>query len=259
MSGGVLVFDSGIGGLSVLRHIRAQALALDLTYVADHAGFPYGGRDAVELLEHIAALMQRLIAEFDPRAVVIACNTASTLVLPVLRSRFSMPFIGTVPAIKPAAKQTRSGLVSVLATPGTVKRDYTFELIREFAPDVAITLVGSEHLAQLADDVLTGKPCDEDAVRAEIAPCFVDKDGMRTDTVVLACTHYPFLLDVFQKLAPWPVNWIDPAPAIARRLTDVLGRETKGSGATRYLSTQPPSAFPLGFDGQGRWETFPAG
>lgn len=260
MSGGVLIFDSGIGGLSVLGEVRAQQPGLDLTYVADHAGFPYGPRDAVELVAHIVSLMERLIATHDPRAVVIACNTASTLVLPALRSRFSIPFVGTVPAIKPAAKATRSGLVSVLATPGTVRRDYTFELIRQFAPDIAMTLVGSDHLAEVAEAMLSGGAFDEDAVRAEIAPCFVDRDGKRTDTVVLACTHYPFLLEVFQRLAPWPVDWIDPAPAIARRLADVLGEEIaalNGNGATRYYSTKPPKLFPQGFDAQGRWQAVP--
>lgn len=271
MSGPVLVFDSGVGGLSVLRHIRAQLPDADLLYVADHAGFPYGPRDALELVTHIAALMERLIAAYDPSAVVIACNTASTLVLPPLRSRFAIPFVGTVPAIKPAAARTRSGLVSVLATPGTVRRDYTFDLIRDFAPEVAITLVGAGGLAALAEGVLAGEIISEDALAAEIAPCFVDRDGERTDTVVLACTHFPFLLDHLEALAPWPVQWIDPAPAIARRVVDVVGSLATGHvighneaaapqrGSIRYLSTRPPARFPQAYDPKGHWEPAFAG
>lgn len=257
MSGGVLVFDSGIGGLSVLRHIRAQSPALDLVYVADHAGFPYGIRDAVELVGHVVSLMERLIAAHSPRAVVIACNTASTLVLPALRSRFNIPFVGTVPAVKPAAAATRSGLVSILATPGTVKRDYTFDLIRDFAPHVAVTLVGSDRLVRLAEAKLAGERPDDATLSEEIAPCFVEKDGSRTDTVVLACTHFPFLVEEFTRLAPWPVAWIDPAPAIARRLSAVLGEAAGGAGTTRYLSTRPPGRFPREFDARGSWGHFP--
>ncbi|AXS42652.1 glutamate racemase [Breoghania sp. L-A4] len=255
----VLVFDSGIGGLSVLRHIRAGDPALDLVYAADHAGFPYGGREAEELLAHVVALLGRLIDAHDPCAVVIACNTVSTLVLPALRARFSVPFIGTVPAIKPAAAQTRSGLITVLATAGTVKRDYTFDLIRDFAPEVAVTLQGSAALVRLAEAKLAGEAVADDAIARELAPCFVDRDGTRTDTLVLACTHFPFLLDEFVRLAPWPVGWIDPAPAIARRVSEVLARGlARGEGTTRYVSTWPPARFPESVDAAGRWQPFPA-
>ena len=250
----VLVFDSGIGGLSVLRHVRAGQPDLDLVYVADHAGFSYSDWAEADLVGHVVELMGRLIETHDPRAVVIACNTASTLVLPALREQFRVPFVGTVPAIKPAARETRSGFVSVLATPGTVKRDYTFELIRQFAPDIAITLVGARGLSHLAERVLAGEDVPEAAIRAEIAPAFVERDGVRTDTVVLACTHYPFLQGAFERIAPWPVTWIDPAPAIARRLSTLIMDAPEGEGATRYLSTRPPAAFPATFDAAGRWE-----
>lgn len=254
MSRPVLVFDSGVGGLSVLRHIRAQQPALDIVYVADHAGFSYGDWVEAELIAHIVALMGRLIDAHDPRAVVIACNTASTLVLPALREQYRVPFVGTVPAIKPAARETRSGLVSVLATPGTVKRDYTFDLIRQFAPEVKVTLVGARKLSALAEAKLSGAPVSDEAILAEIAPVFVDRDGARTDTVVLACTHYPFLQGDYDRLAPWPVTWIDPAPAIARRLSSLIEDSPAGQGRTLYLSTKPPAAFPSGFDANGAWE-----
>ncbi|GGE84467.1 glutamate racemase [Stappia taiwanensis] len=221
----VLVFDSGVGGLSVVRRIRALLPSLPIVYAADDVAFPYGDLAEPVLVERCRSLIGDLVAAHDPRAVVIACNTASTLVLSPLRAALTIPVVGTVPAIKPAAQVTRTGLVSVLATPGTVKRDYTFDLIRRFAPDTAITLVGARHLAGLAERFLAGEPLDEAALLREIAPCFVEKDGARTDVVVLACTHFPLLEDALRRIAPWPVTWLDPAPAIARRLAEVLGEE----------------------------------
>ena len=131
-----------------------------------------------------------------PDIVVVACSTASTLALPGLRSTYpDLPFVGVVPAIKPAAHASRSGLISVLATRGTVARDYTQALVREHAADCEVTLVGSARLAPIAEAAMRGEPVDEATLAAEMAPCFVEKDGRRTDAVVLACTHYPLLLD----------------------------------------------------------------
>ena len=168
--------------------------------------------------------MGELIAAHRPDLVVIACNTASTLVLPQLRARFAVPFVGTVPAIKPACAASVTRRVSVLGTQATVSREYTRALIRDFANGADVTLVGSANLARLAEAELRGEPVDDAAVAREIAPCFVDEDGRRTDTVVLACTHYPLLLERLARLAPWPVTFIDPAPAIARRVVDLIGR-----------------------------------
>ena len=161
----------------------------------------------------------------------MACNTASTLVLAELREAFpDTPFVGTVPAIKPAAERTRSGLVSVLATPGTVKRQYTRDLIEKWAGRCHVRLVGSERLAGLAETYMRDGFVDEDIVRQEIAPCFVEMDGRRTDIVVLACTHYPFLANRMRKTAPWPVDWLDPAEAIARQALSLAGPRASGTG-----------------------------
>ena len=157
---------------------------------------------------------------------MIACNTASTLVLPQLRARFAVPFVGTVPAIKPACAASASRLVSVLGTEATVQREYTRALIRDFAGGCTVTLVGSPRLAELAEAELKGETAPDQAIAAEIAPCFVEtqtEGRQRTDTIVLACTHYPLLLDRLVQLAPWPVSFIDPAPAIARRVVNLLG------------------------------------
>ena len=222
----ILMFDSGVGGLTVLREARVLMPDRRFVYVADDAGFPYGGWEEEALRDHVVALFGRLIAAHDPEIAVIACNTASTLVLGDLRAAFpQVPFVGTVPAIKPAAERTRSGLVSVLATPGTVKRQYTRDLIGQWAGRCHVRLVGSERLAALAEAYMRDGFVDEDMVRAETAPCFVEIDGRRTDIVVLACTHYPFLANRMRKTAPWPVDWLDPAEAIARRALSLLPGE----------------------------------
>jgi len=246
----VLVFDSGFGGLTVLREIEAAAPALDLVYLADDAHFPYGEKAADPLRDRIVETIAGAIDTFRPDAVVIACNTASTLVLPPLRDRFAIPFVGTVPAIKPAAEATRSGLISVLATPGTVRRDYTRSLIDEFAAGISVTLVGAPRLASLAEASLNGDPVDDAAIGSEIADCFVETDRGRTDHVVLACTHFPLLSDHLVRLAPWPVSWIDPSRAIARRLGSVIAvPESRALGTRdfRFSSgrkwTLPFSAF----------------
>src|SRR5262249_27370727 len=155
-----------------------------------------------------------------------ACNTASTIVLPHLRARYGVPFVGTVPAIKPACAASRTKRVSVLGTEGTVAREYTRTLIRDFANGAEVTLVGSAKLAALAEAELPGTLAEDAAIGREMAPCFIDAGGRRTDTIVLACTHFPLLLDRLEHLAPWPVRFIDPAPAIARRVVELLGPPT---------------------------------
>lgn len=223
----ILVFDSGLGGLTVLGRTTQTCPGAHIVYAADDAGFPYGRLSEDQLVIRVLAVMERLIARFHPDLVVIACNTASTLVLPALRARFAIPFVGTVPAIKPAAAATRSGMVSVLATPGTVARDYTRELIETYAASHRVTLVGATRLAGLAEQALKGEAVDDAVLAAEIAPCFVEAAGSRTDVVTLSCTHYPLLLERMKRLAPWSVEWIDPAPAIARRVADLLSGTRK--------------------------------
>jgi glutamate racemase len=228
----ILVFDSGLGGLTVHRTVAAARPDATLVYAADDAFFPYGRHDEDQLIARVVAVMARLLAAYRPDLVVVACNTASTLVLPQLRAAFAVPFVGTVPAIKPACAASVSRRVSVLGTEATVKREYTHTLIRDFAGGCAVTLVGSPRLAELAEADFQGAPVADTDIAHEIAPCFVTAGGARTDTVVLACTHYPLLLSRLERLAPWPVRFVDPAPAIARRVTDLLG-PPQGSRAAR--------------------------
>lgn len=231
----ILVFDSGLGGLTVLREITAARPGAAYTYVADDAFFPYGHHTEDEIVRRVVPLIGELIARHHPDLVVIACNTASTLVMDHLREAYSVPFVGTVPAIKPACAASRTKQVSVLGTSGTVKREYTKKLIADFAHDCEVTLVGAGNLATLAEAALRGEAVSDDAILTEISPCFVD-GAPRTDTVVLACTHYPLLLEQIRRVAPWPVDWIDPAPAIARRVEALLGPRT-GTDAP------PPAKF----------------
>jgi glutamate racemase len=240
----ILVFDSGLGGLTVLREVVGARPDAHYVYVADDAFFPYGHHGEDQIIARVVPLIGELIAAHAPDLVVIACNTASTLVMSHLREAYRLPFVGTVPAIKPACASSKTKRVSVLGTRGTVQREYTRALIRDFSGGCEVTLVGSADLASLAEAALSGEEVNDDAIFAELAPCFVgDNERARTDTIVLACTHYPLLMDRLVRLAPWPVDWIDPAPAIARRVADLLrppGTETDHAGAEMIFTSGRP-------------------
>jgi glutamate racemase len=241
----VLVFDSGLGGLTVFVRIAEARPDAELVYVADDAAFPYGALGEAAVVARVMAVMESLIARHAPDLVVIACSTASTLVLQPLRERYpALPFVGTVPAIKPAAAASKSRLVSVLATPGTVARDYTQALVRDHAGDCEVTLVGSAALAALTERHMRGLSIDPQEVAREIAPSFIEKHGRRTDVVVLACTHYPLLLDHLAQQAPWPVEYVDPAPAIARRVDALLGP----TGGPPLIEVRAPAFFTSGLE-----------
>jgi glutamate racemase len=242
----ILVFDSGLGGLTVLREVIKARPDAHYIYVADDAFFPYGHHGEEEIIARVVPMIGELISTHTPNLIVIACNTISTLVMAHLREAYTVPFVGTVPAIKPACASSRTRRVSVLGTKGTVKREYTKALIRDFAEGCEVTLVGAADLASLAEAALSGVEISDREIFAEIAPCFVgggESDPARTDTVVLACTHYPLLMDRLVKLAPWKVDWIDPAPAIARRVAALLGppgSEADYAGAEMIFTSKRP-------------------
>jgi glutamate racemase len=219
----ILVIDSGLGGLTVLREIVPKRPDAHYIYVADDVFFPYGHHSEDEIIARVVPLVGELIAAHRPDLVVIACNTMSVSVMAPLRAAYHVPFVGTVPAIKPACAASKTKRVSVLGTRATVKREYTQALIRDHGQGCEVTLVGSGELASLAEAALNGIEVSDQSIFVELAPCFVGKeDAACTDTVVLACTHYPLLMDRLVRLAPWPVDWIDPAPAIARRVADLM-------------------------------------
>lgn len=212
------------------RHVAERLPEQHFVYLTDDAAFPYGELSEEEVRDRAATVFGSLFTRVVPDVAVLACNTASTAALAHLRAQFpETSFVGTVPAIKPAAGQTQSGLISVLGTSGTVQRDYTHQLISDFANGCEVNLVGSANLAQLAEKFVHGGKVGDEELLAELAPCFVERGGKRTDQIVLACTHYPLLLERFEHIAPWPVTFIDPAPAIANRVRSVLD----GLGSSR--------------------------
>ena len=246
----ILVFDSGLGGLTVFAEIARLRPEADYLYAADDAVFPYGELVEADLVGRVVSVLEQLIATHRPDVVVVACNTASTAVLPPLRARWpTIDFVGTVPAIKPAAAASRTKRISVLATPGTVRRDYTHDLVRSFAVGCDVDLVGAPRLAALAEAAMRGEAVVDRDIAVEIAPAFVDRGGRRTDTVVLACTHYPLLLPWFERLSPWPVAFVDSAPAIARRVDAVLVRrglvrQDEGASSREALFTSGAAPGP---------------
>ncbi len=218
----ILLFDSGMGGMTVARAVAFQLPDAQLVYAADNAGFPYGAWDEVKLVQRIVDVIALLIDQVQPDIVVIACNTASTIALTKLRDTFAVPFVGTVPAIKPAAALTKSGIIGVLATPGTVRREYTQTLIQSFAAEHHVVLHGASELAEMAEHKLCGGAIDAEKLRAQVMPVFCEIGSKLTDVIVLGCTHYPLIAEDIARVAPWPVAYIDPSAAIARRVSDVL-------------------------------------
>ena len=192
--------------------MHAELPQASLLYAADNAAFPYGAWDESALVKRIVDVVGGLIARTAPDLVVIACNTASTLALTALRERYAMPFVGTVPAIKPAAAQTKTGIIGVLATPGTAKREYTQALIHTYAYHCKVFLHGAKRLAEIAEAKLEGHGVDLAEMRTEVAPVFRMREGRRTDVVVLGCTHYPLLTAEIAEVAPWPVTYMTPLP-----------------------------------------------
>jgi glutamate racemase len=221
----ILVFDSGVGGLTILEAIADALPSAPLVYACDNAAFPYGPKPEDELVDRVHAVLDALVRDFAPRLLVVACNTASTVALPRLRNHYTLPIVGVVPAIKPAAKLSKNRVIGLLATPGTVRRPYTDQLIAEFAPDCTVVRVGSSDLVLAAEDKLRGKPIDPASLRALLAPIL----EAGADTVVLGCTHFPLLRAELDVAAGRPLTWVDSGEAIARRVRELLPGEYEGS------------------------------
>ncbi|MFG6667932.1 glutamate racemase [Halomonas sp. HNIBRBA4712] len=222
MSGPVLIFDSGVGGLSVARSLATSYPDIALCYACDNAWLPYGLRDDVTLAARILTVCQAAVRACQASMLVVACNTASTLALEGLRQALDIPVIGTVPAIKPAALASRTRHIGLLATRATVHRPYTQDLIERFAGDCLVTRVAADALVTEAEAWLGGRGVDETRLNAALAPLWQAAQApCPLDTVVLGCTHFPLLKPVLARLAPKPLGWIDSGDAIARRVVDV--------------------------------------
>jgi glutamate racemase len=214
----LLIFDSGVGGLSVLGAIRALLPNAPIVYAADSAGYPYGVKRPEEIEVRVPALLGRLAERVDPELIVIACNTASTIALDSVRAALDLPVVGTVPAIKPAAALSKTRAIGVLGTDATVRQPYVDDLSARFAGDCLVLRHGSAALVELAEATLRGEPtADEDYAHA-LAGLLDQPGGDRVDTIVLACTHFPLVADRLAAVAPRALTFVDGADGIARRV-----------------------------------------
>ncbi len=237
-----LIFDSGVGGLSVVSEIRDRMPDLHLNYVADDLFRPYGTKSEPALRARLPMLLKTLENMLLPDLIVIACNTASVTALPDIRSAVSAPVVGVVPAIKPAAEISQSKAIAVLGTPGTVRRKYVDSLIQDFASDCQIVLKGSNALVELAEQTLAGAHVDKALICNEIDDIF--KNAPDIDVIVLACTHFPLLKERLAACAPSHVRWIDSGAAIAKRVESLLSRHTKTELKSKRV--YPETAFLIG-------------
>ncbi len=228
----LLVFDSGIGGLGVVAEIRRLLPLARLTYLADDEFYPYGEKPDDALLARILAVVGRGIAAARPDAVVIACNTASTVALGHLREAFALPFIGCVPPVKPAAAASRTRHIGLLATAATIRRPYLTGLIEQFADGCTVHSHGTAVLADLAERKFRTGILDPHALAEAIAPLLAQPGAERIDAIALGCTHYTFLLPELMALRPG-MGWFDPAGPVARQTVAV----------TRTLPSSPPGAL----------------
>ena len=229
MTASVLVFDSGVGGLSILSEIRQLLPGLPLHYLMDSAAFPYGTKEDDFLIQRILSVCTSAVRELNPSMLVVACNTASTLALPALRQQLQVPVVGVVPAIKVAAGLSHTGQIGLLATPATINRPYTDDLIREFAPHCSVRRFGSRELVQWAEDFIADGT-DPSSLHEHLQAWLYEP--LPLSHVVLGCTHFPLLKPLLQQR--WPeIGWVDSGAAIARRVATLLGHcEIEMSAAT---------------------------
>lgn len=238
------IFDSGVGGLSVLRHLRAQLPAEHLLYVADQVHVPYGARSAAEIRQLSEAITRSLLAQ-RAKLIVVACNTASGAALSALRRRFpSVPFVGMEPAVKPAATQTKSGKVGVLATTGTFESQRYDNLMTRFAGNVTVLEDPCLGLVELVEAGAINTP----DTRTLLQRCLAPMLATGVDTLVLGCTHYPFVMPLIRQIAGKAVSIIDPAPAVARQALRLLQQHrlqnvSPHSGEVFAYTTADPQAF----------------
>ena len=241
----LLLFDSGVGGLSVLDAVARALPQAPLVYVADTGGFPYGTRSEAEIAARVPALLGRLVERYRPRLVTIACNTASTIALAAVRAALDLPIVGTVPAIRPAALASRSRAIGVLGTDATVRQPYVDRLATEFAADCLVLRHGSARLVELAEAALRGDPGDLAEYRAILDGLLGKPGGEAIDTVVLACTHFPLVADRLAAASPRPLAFVDGADGIARRVAVLTAGqpwpETRPPGIAVFTSAIDPA------------------
>lgn len=232
----VLIFDSGVGGLSVYKEVEARLPHLDYVYIFDNEAYPYGELDHATLIQRVEKLVVDMVNRHDIQLVVIACNTASTIVLPTLREHLAIPVVGVVPAIKPASNLANKA-VGLIATPATITRPYTHELIRNFSRSTPVELLGSTRLVDMAEEKLRGKAIDLAELEGVLLPIM-----NKVDVAVLGCTHFPLVREEIQSVMGSNVQLVDSGEAIARRVESLLDRaeRVESTGRREIFSTAPP-------------------
>lgn len=213
----LLFFDSGIGGLSVLKAVRAILPDAPIVYVADFAGLPYGSKTEIQITARVAGLLGRLVERYRPRLVTIACNTACTIALNEVRAAIDVPIVGTVPAIKPASEQTKTGVIGLLGTAATVRQRYVDQLEGEFATNMTLLRHGAPELVHAAEAKMRGEAVDPQIYADAMNGLTSQPGGDGLDVVVLGCTHFPLLQDELLAAAPG-MRFVDGAAGIARRI-----------------------------------------
>ena len=244
----ILFFDSGVGGLSVLGPTRKLLPTAPIVYAADSAGYPYGTKSEAEIASRVPALLGRLVERFQPRLVVIACNTACTIALDQVRAALDLPVVGTVPAVKPAAESTKSDVIGVLGTEATIRQPYVDDLAVRFASQCTVLRYGSPELVALAEAKLAGEPVSVDQVHEAASPLFKQDRGGEIDTVVLACTHFPLLADELDQAFPG-LSWVDGGAGIARRIAHLTREQpwpAEYPGGIAVFTGGPPRYTLLG-------------
>lgn len=213
----LLFFDSGIGGLSVLRAVREKLPNAPIVYAADYAGLPYGTKSEAEIAARVPALLGRLVERYRPRLVTIACNTACTIALSHVRAALDVPVVGTVPAIKPAAEATRTGVIGLLGTATTIRQPYVDRLQSDHAAGVTLLRHAAPELVHAAEAKLRGESVDPQVYADAMRGLTHHPDGDRLDVVALGCTHFPLVADELTAVSP-KMRFVDGAAGIARRI-----------------------------------------
>ncbi|AMO71739.1 glutamate racemase [Sphingorhabdus sp. M41] len=214
----LLFFDTGVGGLSVLGETIKLLPNAPIVYAADYAGLPYGMKSEAELAARVPALLGRLVERYKPQLVTIACNTASTIALDHVRSALDIPVVGTVPAIKPASEMTNTGVIGLLGTKATIRQPYVDRLASDFAADKILLRHAAPGLVYAAEAKLRGEKPDVQVIEEAMFGLIDQAGGKNMDTVIMACTHFPLLRDELAAAAQRPVQFIDGAQGIARRI-----------------------------------------
>jgi glutamate racemase len=239
----IAIFDSGVGGLSIYSEVSRRLPGHEFVFVSDNLCYPYGNKAEDWLIERVQQLSQRVVNHCSPDVFVVACNTASTIILPALREILAIPVVGVVPAIKPAAKLSNTKHLGLLATPGTIARAYTNDLINEFASDCTVSKVGSSRLVELAEQKLRGNKIDLGILEDELEPLLNNKN---IDVVVLACTHFPLLnneIESIFKANNQSITLIDSAKGIANRVSSLIDDMHPGALQTSNLTAENQAFF----------------